>query len=110
METFGQRLRRIRTKQGMSQVALGERAGMDRSHIIKIETGRIMEPATETVQRLAAALGVAPSDLMPVADMLPPAPDVESDELVQLFDRLPHDDRTRLVAIARTLYQMSREH
>ena len=109
METFGQRLRRLRMGRGLSQVALADRTGMDRSHIIKIETGRIMIPAPETVQRLASALGVPPVELAPVAELLPPGPDVESDELLQLFDRLPDPDRDRLVAIARALYQLSRE-
>jgi transcriptional regulator with XRE-family HTH domain len=109
METFGQRLRKIRHAHGMSQVALAESAGMDRSHVIKIETGRIMHPEPETVFRLARALGISTVELVPPEHVQQPGTDVESDELVSLYSVLTDDDRVRLVAIARALYQLSRE-
>ena len=67
METFGQRLRRLRMGRGLSQVALADRTGMDRSHIIKIETGRIMVPAPETVQRTVDGVAIIwPERLRPL--------------------------------------------
>jgi transcriptional regulator with XRE-family HTH domain len=109
METFGQRLRKIRHAHGMSQVALAESAGMDRSHLIKIETGRIMQPEQETVHRLARALGVSPVELTTIQSLQSAGAAVDSDELVSIYNRLPDADRDRLMAIAHALYQLSRD-
>lgn len=114
MESFGDVIRRERVARGWSQQRLANAAGLNRSHVTTIETGKIGMPQYETVQALAKALGMLPRELIePTGQTIMEArgeysTDVESDELVQLFDRLPDDDRARLVAIARALYQLSR--
>ena len=115
MESFGDVIRRERVARGWSQQRLANAAGLNRSHVTTIETGKIEMPQYDTVQALAKALGMLPRELIePTGKTIMEArgeygtDDVESDELVQLFDRLTDDDRQRLVAIARALYQLSR--
>ena len=54
---FAERLKALRTQAGISQTELANRAGLNRSAIAKLE-GSEREPSWETVQALAAALGV----------------------------------------------------
>lgn len=116
METFGEVVRRERVSRGWSQQRLANEAGLNRSHLTTIEGGGIGMPRFETIQALAKAFGMVPRELIdPTGKTILEArgatgtDDIESDELVQLFDRLSDDDRDRLIAIARALYQLSRE-
>jgi transcriptional regulator with XRE-family HTH domain len=54
---FAARLRELRTKAGLSQAVLAERAGLHLHGITKLEQGE-REPSWATVQALAAALEV----------------------------------------------------
>jgi DNA-binding XRE family transcriptional regulator len=54
---FSSRLRYLREKRGLTQQQLGERAGMHKLTVAKLEQG-IREPTWATVQSLAHALGV----------------------------------------------------
>lgn len=56
-QTFGQRLKELREKAGLTQPELAARAGMNRFGIAKLEQG-VREPTWATVQSLARALGV----------------------------------------------------
>jgi transcriptional regulator with XRE-family HTH domain len=62
----GVRLAELRNAEGISQKTLGERVGIDRNHISRIEAPN--GPATPlelaTLERLATALGVKPTDLL----------------------------------------------
>ena len=60
---FGLRVRELRTARGLSQAALAGAANLHRTHVSLIErAGRVVR--LETVERLAAALGVEPADLL----------------------------------------------
>ena len=116
METFGEVVRRERTARGWSQQHLANEAGLNRSHVTTIEGGKIGMPQFDTVQSIAKAFGMLPRELIePTGQTIMEArgatgtADVESDELLQLYNRLPDDDRDRLNAIARALYQLSRD-
>lgn len=54
---FAARLRELRGKADLTQTELAEKAGVARSFIAKLEAGRHV-PSWDTVQALAAALGV----------------------------------------------------
>ena len=56
-------LRAIRERQALSQAELADRAGISRVSVVRIENGDA-EPYPSTTRKLAAALGVAPADLM----------------------------------------------
>jgi transcriptional regulator with XRE-family HTH domain len=54
---FGRRLRALRTLRGLSQEALGERAGVSGKFVGQVERG-IGNPSLQTIARLAQAVNV----------------------------------------------------
>lgn len=110
--SFGEVVRAQRVQRGWSQQQLANRAGMNRSHIGTIETKPGL-PQYKTIVSIAKALGVTPRELLaPTGTTImeaaaPYTTDLESDELIALYDRLSDDDRARLVAIARALWQLT---
>ena len=58
------RLRELRTARGLTQVQLAELCGMPQSTISRIESGSTTGVDFETLDRVAAALGVHPSELI----------------------------------------------
>jgi transcriptional regulator with XRE-family HTH domain len=60
---FGQRLRQLRIKKGLSQVEMAHQFGIDRGHISEIENGKknVCLPLLEV---LADGFGISVSDLM----------------------------------------------
>lgn len=61
---FGDRIREERERLGLSQERLAFKAGLHRTHISLIERGH-RSVRVETIERLAIALRVQPSSLMP---------------------------------------------
>ena len=61
---FGERLRKLREDSGLSQEDLANAAELHRTHISLIERGQ-RSIRLETIEKLAVALGVQPSKLMP---------------------------------------------
>jgi transcriptional regulator with XRE-family HTH domain len=62
-ERFGQRIRELREKRGLSQEGFAEKVGLDRTYISGIERG-VRNPTLLTVQRLADGLGISIEKLM----------------------------------------------
>jgi transcriptional regulator with XRE-family HTH domain len=60
---FGQTLRKIREKRGISQETLAAMMDMHRNSIALLERGR-MNPSLETLRRLAKALKIKPGRLL----------------------------------------------
>ena len=60
---LGSNLRRLRTERGLSQEAFAELANIHRTYVSDIERGT-RNPTITIVERLAAALGVAASELL----------------------------------------------
>lgn len=65
VQSFGKIVRELRKRQGISQEEFADRAGLHRTHISLIERGK-REARLETIEQIAQALGVQPSELMPV--------------------------------------------
>jgi transcriptional regulator with XRE-family HTH domain len=61
---FGQKLRAIRHKAGISQERLGELANLHRTYVSGVERGE-RNISLENIERLARALGISMADLMP---------------------------------------------
>jgi transcriptional regulator with XRE-family HTH domain len=61
-EKFGLRIREIRNQQGLSQLELAERSGLNRSYVSGIEQGK-RNVSLEVMEKLARALGVEIKDL-----------------------------------------------
>lgn len=66
--TTGQRIARLRQAAGLSQERLAHKAGLDRSYVGKIEQGA-KRASLETLDKIAAALGVALFELFVTAPL-----------------------------------------
>ncbi len=64
---FGDRVRELRQKRGLTQVDLSERLGLPQSRISEIESGA-RAPNLVTILRLAVALECKPSALISIFD------------------------------------------
>lgn len=117
---FGRAVTEARAALGVDQQSLADAIGMKRSYLSKIENGHVKVPSNETQERVAAGLGLTIDALMEYAgpslrrmieeyDRPYGFEDVEPSELLAIFSLLPAPDRDRLVAIARALFQLSRE-
>ncbi|WEH40819.1 helix-turn-helix transcriptional regulator [Streptomyces sp. AM 2-1-1] len=62
-EEVGRRLRAARTDAGLTQIRLGERAGLDHKTVHRSEYG-ISDPSLSMLLRLAAALDTPLADLV----------------------------------------------
>jgi transcriptional regulator with XRE-family HTH domain len=62
--TTGEKLKRLRRGQGMTQEELAEASGVAQSTIAQIEGRRRKEPRPGTLKRLAGPLGVEISELL----------------------------------------------
>jgi transcriptional regulator with XRE-family HTH domain len=75
-QRIGQRITALRKMEGISQQELGDRAGLTRQHIGRIENGELVNVANVTIQQIAEALGMTVdiidprlSDLAPLRDI-----------------------------------------
>ena len=69
---LGARVKSVRLARGLTQSKLAERAEMTSDEVSRIERGA-REPRFLTIERLAAALGVSPSDLFAGSEHAQPA-------------------------------------
>jgi len=85
---YGEWLVRARTRLGLTRRELSERSGLREPHIWKIEAGRILNPRSETRERLEQALGeTAPTETVQLTQEDAAIPNVGT-----LTDFDPHDD------------------
>ncbi len=71
METFGSRVKALRTAKGLSLRALAREAGFSTTFMADIEAERHRWPRPEKLERLAAALGVPVFDLAVLHPQMP---------------------------------------
>lgn len=64
MKTIGEKIKAFRKSKGMTQAALAEKAGIDRTYINNVEAGRKV-PKLNAISRIANALDVHPITLLP---------------------------------------------
>lgn len=64
VKKFGDNVKKVREDQDMTQEELANKAGLHRTQISLIERGE-RAPRLDTIERLAKALGVQPSKLIP---------------------------------------------
>lgn len=57
-QRMGQRITALRKMAGISQQELGDRAGLTRQHIGRIEKGELASVAYVTIQQIAEAIGM----------------------------------------------------
>lgn len=61
--TVGRRIAQLRTARGMTQQVLADLAGIERSHLARLELGE-REAGLRMLEKIADALGVATRDLL----------------------------------------------
>jgi len=61
---ISKRLKDLRTERGLSVAELASRSGVSQPYIWQIESGRRKNPGSESLQKLAKALGVSVNDLL----------------------------------------------
>ena len=70
-ERIGQRIAALRSVAGLTQAQLADKAGMQRSHISRIEAGSLAV-TLESIEAIAQALGMTVDIIDPrLADMAP---------------------------------------
>lgn len=64
LRALGKRVRELRKERGYSQEKLAEHAGIHENHVRRVEGGTA-NPSYLVLMKLAKALSVKPSDLLP---------------------------------------------
>jgi len=64
MATIGENIKRLRTKQGISQDDLARKADLKYSTLAKIEGDFVTKPGVQMIAKIAKALGVSMEDLL----------------------------------------------
>lgn len=61
---LGQVLKALREDKGLSQVELANKAKVERTYIVKLESGDKKNPSLDILKKLAKALGVPVTELL----------------------------------------------
>lgn len=60
---IGQKIKEARVAKGLTQQELGDIVGVQKSAIAKYESGRVVNIKRSTIQKIASALNIRPSEL-----------------------------------------------
>ena len=63
-ETIGDKIKQLRTKQGLTQDELARKSDLPYTTLTKIETNVITKPSIQTVMKIAKGLGISLDELM----------------------------------------------
>ncbi|MEK7637221.1 MAG: helix-turn-helix transcriptional regulator [Patescibacteria group bacterium] len=63
-ETIGEKIKKIRLKQGLTQDVLARKGDLPYTTLTKIESNVITRPTIQTVAKIARGLGVTVDDLL----------------------------------------------
>ena len=61
---LGEKIKKARLERGLTQQELGNMVGVQKSAIAKYENGRVVNIKRSTLQKIASALEIRPSELM----------------------------------------------
>lgn len=61
---LGQKIKKARIEKGLTQQELGDLVGVQKSAIAKYENGRVVNIKRSTMQKIASALNMRPSELI----------------------------------------------
>jgi len=64
MATISENIKKLRTKQGLSQDDLARKAGLKYSTLAKIEGDFVTKPGVQVIAKIARALDVSMEDLL----------------------------------------------
>lgn len=75
---FGPRIKKLRTRAGMSQSSLAAKADIDPTYLSKIEGGTKPPPSRKIILCLAKALNVDGKELLALAGRIPPQGNIKA--------------------------------
>jgi transcriptional regulator with XRE-family HTH domain len=61
---FAKRMRELRKRKGLTQERLSELSDIDYKHIQLLESNKAPAPKLDTIEKLAKAFGITPSELL----------------------------------------------
>lgn len=96
----GENLRRLREERGLTQAALARRAGIDRSHVLRIEDGTFKHPRPQNLEKLARALNVEVDELTGrsvIRQITPYDSNPKYRELIDALEEADEDDRAEIL-------------
>lgn len=102
LEIFAQRLKKLRTENGLSTRALGEIIGTSNATISRYETGR-RDPDLLLVNKIANYFGVT-IDYLCGEDV-----NNDIDNLISIFNKLSDDSKKEAIKYATYLYEKEME-
>ena len=100
-KAFGDRVRELRTKRGLTQQQLGDQAKVNYKYLGSIERGR-ENPSLAVVARLAHALAVTPTELLDIAHLAHDPEGLRQRIAAELSDAKP-DQLRRMLRILTAL-------
>jgi HTH-type transcriptional regulator, competence development regulator len=103
---FGQRVRELRARRGLTQTFLAERMHVSVSYISKVENGKLHfgdYPSEKFIHKLAAELKADEDELMLLADKVPAALRKRIRQRPEFFHRLATIDIQLLDEIEKSL-------
>lgn len=116
--TIGEKIRSLRKEKGLTQKELGEKLGVSASMIGQYETS-VRKPKYETVEKIAAVLGVHITDIVDMSDISPSlnASIPLMENLNAIFKRrlpgetitLSDEERTQMKELAKLISNVSDE-
>jgi transcriptional regulator with XRE-family HTH domain len=101
------RLRSLRKERGLTQEALCERAGISRDAVTRIEGGSRI-PTIDTLERLAAGLGVSVSDLVQTSPLRRPKHPMPVRRVVALLEDQAPEVQDAAEEVIRALVRVAR--
>lgn len=103
---FATRLRELRRGRGMSQVELAEKAHITPSYVTRLENGSTA-PNLDTLSRLATALGVALTELLPITAPADPVQSLREQARRLATALIDGSDRETLLMLCALLGQLT---
>ena len=104
----GGRIREFRKRRGLNQDELAELASLNRVTIAKYESGKV-EPGAKALGRIADALEISTDELLGRSDHetdgeSSPAKTIEARIVSFGMDKLPQEEREKILSILQTMY------
>lgn len=110
--TVGQKIRKLRRNQDLTQAELGKKAGIDARNLTRYENDHL-HPSTKVLKRIAEALGVAIDKLIEVEEKPISGIPLHDKELLQQFqavEQMDADDKEALKRVIQAMILKSQIH
>lgn len=102
-KAFGEQLRALRRRKGMTQAELAAWAGVSQAAENKWEHG-VSEPSVETLKRMAAFFGVSMDRLCGYSLEETPEPDDSMAVMTRAFRQMTPEEREKLIAVGKAIF------